>query len=165
MPPYSFLPTGARERAILFSGPWYRSQVEYEPRRFLLRITVPVLIVGGGLDPVLPPDRHHPPIVAAIGSLDVHAEVVPDVNHLLLPATTGSPAEYTTIRDPADPQVLSVITQWLTARGLAWSRADTHSTRDAAYQKARSQPRAVRTASTTGSFFIRSAAPPVDRIL
>ena len=104
---------------MLFSSPWYRSQVEYDPAAFLSRVTAPVLIVGGGLDPVLPPERHHPPLVAGLGSADVRAEVVPGVNHLLLPAATGSPTEYARIREAADPRVLALVIGWLAERGLA----------------------------------------------
>lgn len=119
MPPYAFVPAGARERAVLFSSPWYRSQVDYDPAAIQGRVTAPVLIVGGELDPVLPPQLHHAPLDAGIGSPDVRAEIVAGVNHLLLPATTGSPAGYATIREAADPRVLSLVTGWLAARGLA----------------------------------------------
>ena len=95
-----------------------KSKVEYDPGRFLTRVTQPVLIVGGALDPVLPPHRHHSPLVAGMASTDVRAEVVPGVNHLLLPARTSSPTEYVAIRQPSDPRVLALVTGWLAERGL-----------------------------------------------
>ena len=118
IPPYRFVPATPEARAALFSGPWYRSQLDYDPATFLARVTAPTLVIGGALDPVLPPAKHHPPLAAGIGSRDVRFDVVDGVNHLLLPAETGSPAEYGRIRESTDTRVLARITEWLAARGL-----------------------------------------------
>lgn len=124
VPPYRFVPSDPAGRAALFSGPWYRSQLDYDPATFLARVTVPTLVIGGALDPVLPPVEHHPSIAAAIASTDTRFEVVNGVNHLLLPATTGAPAEYSRIRASADPRVLALIVDWLEARGFLHRRRE-----------------------------------------
>ena len=42
--------------------------------------------------------------------------LLPGLNHLFQPATTGSPAEYGVIETTVDPQVLGLVTDWITKR-------------------------------------------------
>lgn len=121
IPPYRFVPTAPRERAELFSSPWYRSQLDYDPTMFLRDVDAPVLVVGGALDPILPPALHHPPLDEGLGPGDRVFAVLPGVNHLLLPARTGLPAEYGEIQEPIAPGVMELVTEWLAARG--WAKA------------------------------------------
>lgn len=118
IPPYRFVPAAADGRARLFSSPWYRSQLDWDPRPFLPEVRAPTLVIGGDLDPILPPALHHPPLAAGLDGADVRFEVIAGVNHLLLPSTTGAVAEYRALHRSADPRVLELITGWLVSRGL-----------------------------------------------
>jgi len=122
VPPYAFVPQEPGAQARLFAGPWYRSQLDYDPARFLHGVEAPTLLIGGALDPILAPAANHPPILAGIGSADVRAEVLQGLNHLLLPARTGHPSEYADIDVPVDERVLALIEEWLTERGFAERR-------------------------------------------
>lgn len=118
IPPYGFVPADAAGRAALFAGPWYRSQLDYRPATFLSRVVAPTLVIGGSLDPILPPELHHPPIKEGIGADDVEQHVFSQLNHLLLPAETGLPAEYARLTESVDPRVPTLIADWLRTRRL-----------------------------------------------
>jgi uncharacterized protein len=118
IPPYRFVPTDAAGRAGLFSSPWYQSQLGWDPRFLLSDITAPTLVIGGELDPILPPALHHPPLAEGLDRTDVWLEVIPGVNHLLVPATTGAATEYRDLHQSADSRVLKLITVWLESRGV-----------------------------------------------
>lgn len=118
IPPYRFVPAGADGRARLLSSPWYRSQLDWDPRALLSEVRAPTLVIGGELDPILPPALHHPPLAAGLDRADVRFEVIAGVNHLLLPSATGAVAEYRDVHGSADPRVLELITGWLGSQGL-----------------------------------------------
>lgn len=113
IPPYGFIPREPAARASLLMGPWYRSQVDYDPAAFLSRVTVPALVIGGAVDPILPPSLHHPPIRTGLGSRDVEFHVLSGLNHLLIPARTGLPTEYPILTQSVDPRVPALIGRWL----------------------------------------------------
>lgn len=121
VPPYAFVPRDPIAQARLFTSPWYQSQLEYDPSTFVGAVEAPALILGGTLDPVLPSDLHHPPLIAGIENVEVVR--IEGVNHLLLPAETGSPAEYASIKVSADPRVLDAITDWFRAQGILRDQA------------------------------------------
>ncbi|WP_421791122.1 alpha/beta hydrolase [Hyphobacterium sp.] len=116
VPPYAFVPQTIEGQADLFLSPWYRSQLEYEPADFVASVVAPTLIIGGTLDPILPADQHHPPLLA--GLADAGAVVLANVNHLLMPAETGLPQEYAQITEPIDQAVLRTVMDWLTAEEI-----------------------------------------------
>lgn len=116
VPPYGFIPPDPAGQAALFVSPWHVAQLDYDPRPLMPQIDVPVLILGGGLDSVLDPAVNHPPLVA--GLPDADAVVIPDANHLLIPAETGSPVEYSTLTEDLHPEVPAAILDWMRSEGL-----------------------------------------------
>lgn len=116
VPAYGFIPPDPASQANLFVSPWHVAQLDYDPRLLMPQINVPVLILGGGLDPVLDPAMNHPPLVA--GLPDAVAVVIPDANHLLIPAGTGSPVEYSTLTEDLHPEVPAEILDWMRSEGL-----------------------------------------------
>lgn len=114
LPPYGFVPPTPEAQARLFLSSWYQSQLAYDPADLAGRIAAPALVIGGTLDPVLPPALHHPPLREILP--EAGFVVVEGVNHLLLPAETGLPQEYRTIEASADPRVLALIADWILSR-------------------------------------------------
>lgn len=99
--------------------PWFRYFIDYDPRPALRRVKVPVLALNGSLDLQVPADPNLPEIRKALeqaGNQDVTVRLLPRLNHLFQPATTGSPAEYGVIETTIDPQVLDLVTGWITKR-------------------------------------------------
>lgn len=118
IPPYRFVPEAPAARALLFTSPWYQSQLDWDPQPLLAAVRRPTLVIGGELDLILPPALHHPFLATGLDEAHAHFEVVAGVNHLLLPAITGSAAEYRTLERSASPRVLALITGWLESRGF-----------------------------------------------
>lgn len=100
-------------------SPWFRYFVKYDPRPALRHVRVPVLALGGGKDLQVPAAQNLPEIARALkeaGDKDVTVRQMPGLNHLFQHAATGSPAEYGSIEETMDPEVLDLITEWILTR-------------------------------------------------
>jgi pimeloyl-ACP methyl ester carboxylesterase len=94
---------------------WFRSWLSFDPADAMRRTNQPVLIVQGALDSQIPPS--HADALERLASarsgrppLGTRKVVVPGVNHLLVPATTGEANEYPTL---ADKNVSMAVTEAL----------------------------------------------------
>ena len=93
---------------------WVRDFVTYDPAPVLARVTVPVLAITGAHDLQVPPDD-----VAAIGRLvqgPFEGHVVPELSHLLRPDpdSVGLRGYRRQVRQPVSPEVLRLVTDWVT---------------------------------------------------
>ena len=92
------VPDDLRQQA---DTPWFRSFLRFDPRDAIRRMRQPILVLRGALDREVP--AHHAERLAELvrerrrSTVDVVA--VEGVNHLLIPADTGSVAEYDTLSD------------------------------------------------------------------
>ncbi|WP_425408394.1 alpha/beta hydrolase family protein [Hyphococcus sp.] len=119
IPPYSFVPKTVEGRVEMLLGPWYQSNVHFDPAPVYMAIDTPVLAIGGELDPVAPPEQHLAAIenyLARAPGRDVTVRIFPDVNHLMQSAKTGSPAEYAALENTLSDEVLDAINGWLGQR-------------------------------------------------
>jgi pimeloyl-ACP methyl ester carboxylesterase len=101
------------------ASPYFRSFVLYDPTPALRQLNVPVLAFFGNLDIQVPPVQSVGPLRAALrlaGNDDVTIEVFDGLNHLLQPAMTGAIEEYAQIETTIAPEVLDLVTTWLTER-------------------------------------------------
>ncbi|HYE78947.1 MAG TPA: alpha/beta fold hydrolase, partial [bacterium] len=75
---------------------WFRFFLTYDPVPVLERLTVPTLAMFGEKDLQVPPSQSEEPVRAALRAAGVPHEVhvLPGLNHLFQPATTGGPQEY-----------------------------------------------------------------------
>jgi pimeloyl-ACP methyl ester carboxylesterase len=98
---------------------WFKTWLLFDPRATIDRIKQPLLVVHGALDreiPVAHADRLDAMArarkgVPPAGSVKV---IVPGVNHLLVPATTGEVDEYDSLPvKTVSPDVMAAIIQWL----------------------------------------------------
>ena len=83
----------------------------------LSALRVPVLAFFGGKDLQVPAAQSEQPMrdhLAADPDATVH--VFPGLNHLMQPANTGNPSEYSAIETTVAPEVLTFVTDWLTQR-------------------------------------------------
>lgn len=135
IPPYGFMPPDLDGRVALFRGPWYRSQLLYNPAATLGRLEVPVLALTGDKDMVAPAAVHLPAIeahLAASPSPDVTVAVMPELNHLFQTARTGHPSEYAELEESFAGAALERISAWIEERfgpkapGLSPSLTPTH---------------------------------------
>jgi len=98
---------------------WFEFFLDYDPGPALARVTAPILALFGELDLQVPPglnrDRMEV-ILRQAGHRDFTTAVLPRANHLFIPATTGSPTEYSTLPKEFVPELLPLITEWIVER-------------------------------------------------
>jgi len=96
---------------------WARYLLQFTPADFLSRIEVPVLAINGALDHQVPPDENLSAITAALArNPDVTVRRIDGLNHLFQTARTGAIGEYADITETIAPVVLTMVTEWITAR-------------------------------------------------
>lgn len=83
---------------------WFKSWLSYDPSDAMRRTNQPVFIIQGALDAQIPPS--HADALEMMGQArsgaatrTVRKVVIPGVNHLLVPATTGEVDEYGSLPD------------------------------------------------------------------
>ncbi len=109
------LPEDVRKQA---DTPWFRSLLLSDPATLMPKLKQPILIIHGDLDAQIEP--HHAEKLGELararkkdaGSVEVVH--LPDLNHLLVPATTGDVKEYPELKEKAiSPEIASTIAAWL----------------------------------------------------
>lgn len=116
IPPYQFLPEDTEARVDLFLGSWYRSNVMFDPVDAYGSLDIPVLAVGGSLDPIAPPARHLANIERILQSApadDVAVVTIEGLNHLMQEAQTGLPGEYADLENSFSCEAQKVIGDWI----------------------------------------------------
>jgi hypothetical protein len=113
VPSYGFVPPTVEGRVRLFSSAWYRSQLDYDPAGAMRAINVPVLVLSGTRDQVLPPAVHVRQLKAGLAGKSVRFVSVEGANHLLMPSWTGLPLEYARLETTVDPAVLKTLCDWI----------------------------------------------------
>lgn len=83
----------------MMRSPWMKFFLTYDPLPAISKVRQPILIQQGEIDRQVTADQA--PLIEktarAAGNKDVTVHVYPGLNHLFLPAKTGSPAEYTSL--------------------------------------------------------------------
>jgi uncharacterized protein len=96
--------------------PWIKEFWTYDPLPTIRKVQAPILILQGALDHQISPDQASMLETAARegGNNDVTRRVFPTLNHLFLPAKTGSSTEYSSLTETEVPsEVLKVLSDWL----------------------------------------------------
>ena len=119
IPPYRFMPKNADGLIKVLLGPWYQSNVHFDPLTAYGSLHIPVLAIGGEKDFVAPPRQHLvniERILADAPTTDVTINMMPGLNHLLQQAETGLPTEYAALENSISPQVLEAVSSWIEER-------------------------------------------------
>lgn len=96
--------------------PWFQSLLAFDPAEVARDMKQPLLVVQGALDTQVPPANAEQlaTFARARRGRRVDVVVVPGINHLLVPATTGEASEYGSLTDHAiSPRITDAITTWL----------------------------------------------------
>ena len=103
-------PQAAGVARAMASG-WYRYFTAYDPTDAIRALKVPMLALYAGRDRNVPADQNAP----HLRTLKPDAEIVvlPGLNHLMQPATTGLSSEYATISQTLAPQAITTVTDWV----------------------------------------------------
>lgn len=107
------IPVETRRQA---DTPWFQSLLTFDPARVLRDVRQPLLVVHGELDSEVPPT--HIDRLAELAQAGRPSSVavvsVRGVNHLLVPAITGTVSEYASLEDRnVSKDVTTAIVQWL----------------------------------------------------
>lgn len=99
------------------SRDWYRELVNYDPSEWFARVDQPVLALQGTLDLQIVAE----PNVAGLEALladkpDAQIVVLDGRNHLFQNAQTGLITEYAQIEETFDPEVMTMIADWINER-------------------------------------------------
>lgn len=106
----------AVQTAAQMSSPWYRWSIAHDPSDSLRAVRVPMLALYGGKDLQVSADQNVPPLRTL--KPDAEIVVLPGLNHLLQPTTTGLPAEYGTIETTLAPEALSTVVDWVASKSF-----------------------------------------------
>ena len=100
---------------------WFKSLIEFDPAVVMKKVKQPVLIVHGSKDAVIAASNADTLEALATGRKEKSAPqtkkiVLPGLNHLLVPATTGEVSEYVSLPTRTiSPDVAKSIADWLGA--------------------------------------------------
>jgi pimeloyl-ACP methyl ester carboxylesterase len=106
-------PAGFADGMLL---PWMKDFLLYDPHQDLRRVKCPLLSLIGEKDMQVDADSNSMAIHEALqegGNQDATVVVLPDLNHLLQTAQTGSPAEYREISETMSETALETIRSWI----------------------------------------------------
>ena len=109
------VPADVRQQA---DTPWFKSWLQFDPASAIRRIEAPILILHGAVDTQMPVAHADRLEVLSSGRDDARPgdttkTVVPDVNHLLIPAKTGEIEEYEELGKTLAPAVVQALSDWL----------------------------------------------------
>lgn len=99
--------------------PWIKEFWTYDPLPTIRKVRQPILILQGALDRQITVEQAGmlEQAARAGGNKDVTTRIFPNLNHLFLPAKTGSFSEYTTLETSAvGDDVLKILGDWLTVK-------------------------------------------------
>jgi pimeloyl-ACP methyl ester carboxylesterase len=96
--------------------PYFQSMLRHDPSKIVKDVKQPILIVQGERDRVIPPTSAD--LLEAMAKQRKRGTVetlkAPELNHLLVPATTGEPDEYGALRDRTiHTSVTTRLADWL----------------------------------------------------
>lgn len=116
----SAMPPAALETQLrMFSSPWFRFFLDYDPQSALRGVKCPVLALYGQKDLQVPPKANVPLLQKALdeaGNQHVEIRQFPDLNHLFQHCYSGAPSEYSAIEETMSPEVLTAITSWIVSQ-------------------------------------------------
>ncbi len=104
------------QRARIYSTPWFRFFLAYEPVPALMKVKCPVLAVGGEKDLQVPAKENLAAIEKALtAGVCGNFKVVelPGLNHLFQTCERGSIDEYGKITETFAPEALDIVGAWI----------------------------------------------------
>ncbi len=97
-------------------GKWFQQFINFDPGVYLTQLTVPTLAINGTKDVQVNADLNLQGIEKSLqkaGNKQYKIVKLEGLNHLMLPAKTGLPQEYASIKGDIDPAFLTVVYDWL----------------------------------------------------
>ena len=105
------------EELETWQSPWFESFFEHDPRPPIVALDVPVIALYGELDKQVPAAANSTAMSEAITESSVPSHTIATIfsaNHLFQEAVTGSVDEYARLKREFAPDLLAILTEWLT---------------------------------------------------
>lgn len=102
-----------KENLAAWATPWAIEYADYDPRPSLKSLDVPVLALFGEHDLQVSASQNAPVMQALLQHPSSETLILPGLNHLFQPTTTGRISEYLQIKTTIDPSALEALTSWL----------------------------------------------------
>lgn len=102
--------------ASQLSSPWMKAFLRIDPKPYLSELHSRVLAIYGSKDLQVDADMNSTSLKEALSEAVLEASTVitlDGLNHLLQPAKTGLPTEYSHIETTIDPEALHLISSWI----------------------------------------------------
>ncbi len=96
--------------------PWFRYYLTYNPATEFKKVQCPVLILYGENDLQVEPKENNEAIEKALkegGNYNYESVILPKMNHLFQESESGSPAEYSKIKETFSPKAMQIIVDWM----------------------------------------------------
>jgi len=109
------MPASVQAQIHMLSSPWFRYFLDYDPLPALKKVKCPALVLNGSKDLQVSAAENLPLIEKALeeaGDKEATVKEMPDLNHLLQHAESGTPAEYGAIEETISAEVLQLICDW-----------------------------------------------------
>jgi len=100
----------------MFTSPWFRYFIAYNPRPTLEKVKIPVLAINGEKDLQVAVKENLDLIAAGLkagGNKNYTILPLPNLNHLLQTSKTGKLSEYDQIEETIAPVALKAISDWI----------------------------------------------------
>jgi uncharacterized protein len=104
------------QMVMTVSSKWFINFVKFNPQPYLIKISCPVLALGGEKDLQVPVKENLPAIENALKNgkcKDYTVKELPGLNHLFQHCTSGSPSEYAGISETFSLEALKIIGDWI----------------------------------------------------
>ena len=109
-----------KQEVGMYCTPWAKDYMTYDVQPCLRTLRVPVLGLWGSKDGLVPPEENAAGLRACIASRDNPdnlVRILPDMNHVFQKCQTTDTAEFFKIQGCMFPEVLNVITDWVSQHG------------------------------------------------
>ncbi|MDJ0498767.1 MAG: alpha/beta fold hydrolase [Acidimicrobiia bacterium] len=109
--------TAIEETVAVYTDPWMRYFLAYDPQSALQELAIPVLALIGDLDLQVSAELNVPALEDALaGNADATVIELSGLNHLFQTATTGAVSEYGQIEETFAPHALELVSDWILRR-------------------------------------------------
>lgn len=104
----------AKETRQVLRVEFVRTELDDKPIEYLKKVRVPVLALVGTLDKIVPVDPYVEVMQPVIDSIPgSKLQVLPNLNHVMQTARTGSPREFGALEETISPVALKTIGNWI----------------------------------------------------
>ena len=102
------------ERFGGFLSPYFRFHLAHDQTATIQKVKCPILVANGSKDLLILEKVNITPLQQALKDHpNTTIKVLPNLNHMLQPAITGSPEEYDRVEETMSPAALELITTWI----------------------------------------------------